>query len=349
VKTATGVRRRVSLLVPVAVVATVATVVLGACGSDAGGLRTGGVAAEIGGVTVKTEAVVKSVDEALKAGPDVTDRAVLSRQYLSLQIELALLREQAKALGVTLTEQDRGAAKSGLETRNAQGSDLLTAARKAGYTPDAVNDIIELVAFQDVLSKKLGEKPATKAETDEIKAGQQQPLQAQAHSAHILVKDEASANKILADLRNGGDFAALAKQYSIDPSGKDNGGDLGTGPPGRFVPEFDKALFAAKEGEIVGPVKTQFGYHIIKLLELQTVDEQAAEQVGGARLVAAVAKGSKVKVNPRFGTWDAQRQIVIANAVDTNSPSSPSAAAVVRSGAPLPASVSPQPAASPSK
>ena len=66
-------------------------------------------------------------------------------------------------------------------------------------------------------------------------------------------------------LNNGEDFAALAKEYSTDTANAANGGELGTFSKGQMVKEFEDSVFALKEGEISDPVKTQFGYHIIKL------------------------------------------------------------------------------------
>ena len=91
------------------------------------------------------------------------------------------------------------------------------------------------------------------------------PLQEEVHARHILVKDEKTANDILARLNKGEDFAKLAKEFSIDPS-KDNGGDLGYFVKGMMVKEFGDAAFSMKKGEISkAPVKTQFGYHILKI------------------------------------------------------------------------------------
>jgi parvulin-like peptidyl-prolyl isomerase len=90
----------------------------------------------------------------------------------------------------------------------------------------------------------------------------------QANGAHILVAEEAVAVSIIDELNKGGDFAALAAKYSTDPGSKDNGGDLGWVGKGAFVPEFEKALFDdLKVGELTpAPVKSQFGFHVIKLL-----------------------------------------------------------------------------------
>lgn len=81
--------------------------------------------------------------------------------------------------------------------------------------------------------------------------------------SHILVEDQAQAEKLLAELKSGGDFAALAKKHSKCPSGR-SGGDLGSFARGAMVKEFDAAAFQLQVGELSGLVKTQFGYHILK-------------------------------------------------------------------------------------
>ena len=87
----------------------------------------------------------------------------------------------------------------------------------------------------------------------------------QIKASHILVKSEEEARKILEQLKKGGDFAKIAKEKSVDTASAKNGGDLGFFSRGQMVPEFEKVAFSLKEGEIGGPVKTQFGYHIIKV------------------------------------------------------------------------------------
>jgi peptidyl-prolyl cis-trans isomerase C len=86
------------------------------------------------------------------------------------------------------------------------------------------------------------------------------------HAAHILVKTEQEAFGLLFDINHGKDFAEVAKAKSMCPSGK-SGGDLGWFGRNMMVKEFETAAFAMKPGEISKPVKTQFGWHIIKVIE----------------------------------------------------------------------------------
>ena len=101
----------------------------------------------------------------------------------------------------------------------------------------------------------------------------------QIRARHILVKTEAEAKAIIAELDKGADFATLAKEKSTGPTGP-RGGDLGFFGPGRMVPEFDKAAFALKVGEYSKePVKTQFGWHVIKVEDQRKVDPPTFDQV----------------------------------------------------------------------
>lgn len=86
------------------------------------------------------------------------------------------------------------------------------------------------------------------------------------HCAHILVKTEQEAKAIVEKLDKGEKFATIAQTVSLCPSGK-KGGDLGTFTRGKMVKEFETCAFTLQKGETSGPVKTKFGYHIIKRLE----------------------------------------------------------------------------------
>ena len=86
------------------------------------------------------------------------------------------------------------------------------------------------------------------------------------NAAHILVPKEEEAQKIIARIAKGEDFEALAKRFSRCPS-KSKGGKLGWFGKGDMVKEFEDAAFSAKKGDVVGPVRTEFGYHIILIID----------------------------------------------------------------------------------
>src|ERR1019366_5698263 len=127
------------------------------------------------------------------------------------------------------------------------------------------------------------------------------------HARHILVASEAEANKIIAELKKGGDFASIATARSTDP-GAAQGGDLGFFTRGDMLPEFADAAFALKPGQFTDkPVKTQYGWHVIKAEERRTappatyaqahdelrqqiIQESVQKVVAGARAGLTVAK-----------------------------------------------------------
>ena len=88
---------------------------------------------------------------------------------------------------------------------------------------------------------------------------------AKACARHILVKTQKEADELKAKLAKGADFTTLAKKYSLCPS-KKRGGDLGEFSPGKMVKAFDNVVFKKAVLEVHGPVKTQFGYHLIQTI-----------------------------------------------------------------------------------
>jgi peptidyl-prolyl cis-trans isomerase C len=100
------------------------------------------------------------------------------------------------------------------------------------------------------------------------------------HLHHILVEDEAQAKDLIAKIKGGASFEDLAKQYSKDPGSGKNGGDLDWSSPQAYVPEFGAAAEKLKKGEVTPePVKTQFGWHIIRLDDSRDVPPPPLEQV----------------------------------------------------------------------
>ena len=146
-----------------------------------------------------------------------------------------------------------------------------------------------LKMFQDrLIQQAYVEQLLKSAESeDQLKAGyqkyiQDKPAREEVHARHILVKTEAEAQSVIAQLNKGADFATLAKKYSTDP-GAASGGDLGYFSRDDMVPAFSAAAFALQPGKYTKtPVKTEFGWHVILVVDRRvkpppTFDEARAE------------------------------------------------------------------------
>ncbi|WP_160720949.1 peptidylprolyl isomerase [Bacillus sp. USDA818B3_A] len=154
-----------------------------------------------------------------------------------------------------------------------------------------------------LLIKKLLE-PEIKITEDEMKTYFEENKDSfataeQVKASHILVADEATAKKVKEKLDNGEDFAALAKEYSTDDSTKDSGGELGYFAKGDMVTEFEDAAFAMSVNQISDPVKTDYGYHIIK------VEDKKAAQAANYEDSKAEIKETLFdqKVDSEYQTW----------------------------------------------
>lgn len=133
------------------------------------------------------------------------------------------------------------------------------------------------------------------------------PAELEIHARHILVPTEEEAKAVVAELKAGKDFAALAKEKSQDPGSKNEGGDLGFFPKDRMVPEFAEVAFALEPGKWTeSPVKTQFGYHVIKVEERRQAAIPPLAEVDGqirtylarktqAELVQQLRQGAKIE------------------------------------------------------
>ena len=172
---------------------------------------------------------------------------------------------------------------------------LLKEAQRRGLDQDAdVKDLLD-TAHDKILIARLVEKEVDEKITlnqDEVakyyefhKDEFMTPLLLRA--SHILVKTEEEANAVKAQLDAGGDFEELARSRSIDATAM-RGGDLGFFQKGQFVPEFEEAVFALQKGQVSAPVKTAFGYHIIRLndrAEPRLRDLKAVKKLVEERLV----------------------------------------------------------------
>jgi peptidyl-prolyl cis-trans isomerase C len=173
----------------------------------------------------------------------------------------------------------------------------------------ARQSILIQALFADVQAKNKESEADLHAEYDKIKA---QNGDKEYRARHILVEKEEDAKALIAQLKAGAKFEDLAKKNSKDPGSAENGGDLDWAAPGNYVPEFSEAMTHLEKGKFTEtPVKSQFGYHIIKLEDSRATQfppyEEVKPQLQQRNAQAKLAKfreelRSKAKTDFKFST-----------------------------------------------
>jgi len=299
-----------------------------------------GAAAIVGSEKITTEDLQALVERGL-ADPQAAqqlgaDREAYQRQALSRLINAAVLTAAAEEQGVEVT-QGEVAKQIELFVTQAGGRDALEQqAAQSGIAPQDLEAFVRNI----VLDQELGD--ALTADVDvpaaDLQAAYQENIAQydQVRTRHILVPQEAIARTILKNVtKDRSRFAPLAAQFSTDTSNKDMGGDLGLAGRGQFVPAFENAVFGGKPGQIV-LVQTQFGWHVVEILERQTTTlaeatpelRRTALQTQRQSAVQGVLKETSaelgIKVNPRFGRYNSDtgqvEPIESANGVLTPAP-----------------------------
>ncbi len=224
---------------------------------------------------------------------------------------------------------------------------LVIAARKQGLDKDPkVQEQMRLaddrVLQNALLSRDVGPtltEAAVRARYDQDIAGK--PGIEEVHAQHILVPTKEQAEKIIAELKGGADFADLAKKYSTDPAAA-NGGDLGWFKKGDMVPAFADAAFNLKPGEVTqAPVQTQFGWHVIKVLDKRQSPPPPFEQVADQIRQTLIREGVSRAVT------DAKRGLQIVRYNPDGSVAAPTPDATPAPGTPAPGTPAPGTPAAP--
>jgi parvulin-like peptidyl-prolyl isomerase len=310
-----------------AALAVVLVLALAACG-EVTGTGDPDVAATVNGTDVAVAQVEERFEQAKKQ-PQVAQQLEqdtegqyskeIQAQILSQLVVAQLLEDWADELGVEATDEDVAQERESLIEQLGGQEAFETAVEESGLSEDEVTETIRQRVLQNNISAEVaGDDDVTDEEVaafyEENKATRFGP---KAGARHILVKSKADADRIVKQLEGGADFAKIAKAESTDPGSGAKGGDLGEFGPGQMVPEFEEAVFGAEEGELVGPVKTEFGFHVIEVTSktegpaLEEVEEEIrtelAEGQQGEMLQQRLQERTKeatVTVNPRFGTWN---------------------------------------------
>ncbi len=213
-------------------------------------------------------------------------------QLLILNLSEAYARENGIRVSESEVQEEVDQAKEELARQAeavGQGGDpeelFQEALEQLGYTESAFREEARRsVLVRKVQEDALGDIGPTQEEIEEFYRDNRSTLftiPEQRCVSHILFSpnEEDEAEQVKEQLESGGDFEELAQENSQDPGSRDNGGELGCRPRGSgFVPRFDEAAFSAREGEVVGPVETDFGFHLIEVTEIRPEMEATLEE-----------------------------------------------------------------------
>jgi parvulin-like peptidyl-prolyl isomerase len=248
----------------------------------------------------------KSYDQQKRPFPKAgsTEYEQLKGQAITFLVQQAEVDSQAKKLGVDISDDkvDKEIARYKKQFYGGSDARYEKAVKQQGLTDQQARDAIREQLVSQALFKKLtGDVKVSDSDIkqyyDTHKTQYVQPESREVR--HILVTKKALADSLYQQLKGGANFAKLAKQYSKDPGSAAKGGKL-TVSKGQTVPQFDKAAFSLKTGQLSQPVHTQYGYHIIQALSAV----KAASTTSLAQVRASIQQQlEQQKKNDKITKW----------------------------------------------
>jgi parvulin-like peptidyl-prolyl isomerase len=248
----------------------------------------------------------KSYDQQKRPFPKAgsTEYEQLKGQAITFLVQQAEVDSQAKKLGVDISDDkiDKEIARYKKQFYGGSDARYEKAVKQQGLTDQQARDAIREQLVSQALFKKL--TTDVKVSDSDIKqyydTHKTQYVQPESREVrHILVTKKALADSLYQQLKGGANFAKLAKQYSKDPGSAAKGGKL-TVSKGQTVPQFDKAAFSLKTGQLSQPVHTQYGYHIIQALSAV----KAATTTSLAQVRASIRQQlEQQKKNDKITKW----------------------------------------------
>lgn len=246
-------------------------------------------------------------------------------QILTQLVTTTLLEQGAAELGIEATTEDVRRRREQIVRQLGGEDEFRRAVEQSGFTSGQVRDQLRAAVLQERVERRLQTSATvTDAEVREFYRANREARYVRVSARHILVPTPAAARRVLDRLERGASFAALARRLSVDEASARQGGDLGRITPGETLPAFEDAVLDADEDEVVGPVHTRFGYHVIEVTERQEDSlaevsaeirselEQSERQTALGDWLTRLAHEARVTVNPRFGRWDPQSGQVVS-------------------------------------
>ena len=255
---------------------------------DGGAVTEGEVREAVERLNAASSAAGGAPKSAIKPGSPQFEAA--KRQVIPQLLTFNLAKAYARENGIEVSEEE---VQEEIDRTKEQIAEQAEAAGQGGDPDELFQKALEQFGFTEATFRKEVQTSLLVQKVQDEAVGKVEPTQEEVENfyeenkatqftvperrciRHILFSpdDKAKAEEVKQKLDEGADFAEMAKEYSEDPGTKDNGGDLGCQPKGGFVSEFDDAAFNAKEGEIVGPIETDFGYHLIQVTDIQPEEE----------------------------------------------------------------------------
>lgn len=255
-------------------------------------------------------------------------------QVLTDLIRTQLLQVAAEDLDLEITDEELAEERANLVESTGGEEALQTALDNAGISEDELDRRLTDRLIQTKIGEMQDEGVSDEEVRDAFEADEQGLYGEQAEVRHILVETEEQAQAAIDRIQGGEDFGAVAQELSQDPGSAENGGELGQVARGQTVPEFEEAAFDSEIGELVGPVETQFGFHVMEVTDrvagpaFEDVEEDLRAQLEGPAREEAfntylqdLLERIEVEVNPQFGTWDNESiQVVVEDPLGSESP-----------------------------
>lgn len=193
----------------------------------------------------------------------------IRKQVLDSMIRDVIALQEAEKNGITLNEEDLEQAIVQMESYHGGKEALDNFLKNQNMDRQQFKDLLkQQIIINDFRENMTSDITVTDKDVKKYYDDNKEMFELSSpeiRASHILVETEEDAKMVLSELEQGKDFAELAKKYSTDEITSSNGGDLGYFGKGRMVPEFEEAAFKLKTGEISDIVKSEFGYHIIKV------------------------------------------------------------------------------------
>lgn len=271
-------------------------------------------AALVGGVTIQSGWLFEAVDEMVsmrdpEGALSESDRAVAVKDLFAQMLSAVVVKEVISAIaaenGVIVTEADIEAELDAARERLGGPEAFTEMLAESGVTLTVYREVlIPWEVYQQRLETSLREA-YTPQEFREVR--------------HLLVETEDEATEAYNRIDGGEPFGDVAEDLSLDTLSSEDGGNLGPSEQGRFVPGFEEIVWAAAIGELLGPLQTEFGFHVAEVTDIRTYEADELDDATRERLLVAQLNQlmtekmatATVVINPKIGQWDRNEGAIV--------------------------------------